>query len=90
MNILGSIKFDKTIYGGDSYTALKHVIQHDNNDYEVIEYKCNSKSIDLDVFQFRGIEVNLDYEVQASLKKPFTTVLLAVELVKFIRESRNV
>ncbi len=90
MNILGSIKFEKTVYGGSRYEAIKHVIQHDGNDYEVIQHKKNKDSEKLDMFVFRGIEVDLDYQVSVTYKKPFTTVLLAVELVKFIRESSNV
>jgi len=87
MRYLTRIKLDsKRLKSGDTVELYRHVIELDNGksvdvDDELDYYK---KFVER---KFKRITINPDYTISAN-NEPFTTILLAVELVKFIDEQK--
>lgn len=79
MNILGTIEYKK-----NGKPALKIIVHHKGKNYEV------KKEIDwqkeLYEWSFESVTIKEDYSISTS-SIPFTTILLAITLIKFVRET---
>ena len=87
MRYLTRIKLDsKRLKAGGTVPLYRHVIELDNGKSVDVDDKMeySEKFVER---KFKRITINPDYTISAS-NEPFTTILLAVELVKFIDEQK--